>query len=57
MNKDLCIKVYPAGGVENRPLLERHLRVDSSLKVDYVLLIEALQILFGEKSIITFNYF
>lgn len=57
MNKDLCIKVYPCGGVENRPLLERHLRVDDSVSIPYAKIIETLQYLFGEKSIITFNYF
>lgn len=57
MVKDLCVKVYPAGGVENRPLLERHLRIDENVSVPYGNIIYVLQILFGEKCIVTFNYF
>lgn len=56
MNKDLCIKVYPSGGVENRPLLERHLRVEDNFSIPYGQIINTLQYLFGEKSIITFKF-
>lgn len=57
MVKDLCVKVYPPGGVENRALLERHLRIEENISVPYGNIISVLQILFGDKCIVTFNYF
>ena len=56
MKETLHIKVFPSSE-SNKPLLERMIPLDSSLKVDYDALFVSLRFLFTKNCVVTFEFY